>query len=190
LCAGERSKISWTQVEAGAAITWKYPGCVLAGDHSSGEFYSVALTCGHMQADSGTRMIHKGKNTRSTIISKGISSESSTNTYRGTVRVHEKAKNARNYTCCDSMLVGSSSSAHTFPVVEAKAEHAQLEHEASTSKMSDEQLFYLRSRGISDEDAISLIISGFCGRVLEELPLEFAQEAKQLLALKLERSVG
>jgi Fe-S cluster assembly protein SufB len=190
LCAGKESKISWTQVEAGAAITWKYPGCILEGDNSSGEFYSVTLTNGHMQADSGTRMIHKGKNTKSTIISKGISSDRSKNTYRGVVRVHEEADNARNYSCCDSMLVGSACSAHTFPTIEAKAKDAQMEHEASTSKISDEQLFYLRSRGMSSEDAVSLIISGFCGRVLEELPLEFAQEAKQLLALKLERSVG
>jgi len=190
LCAGKESKISWTQVEAGAAITWKYPGCILEGDNSSGEFYSVALTNGHMQADSGTRMIHKGKNTKSTIISKGISSDRSTNTYRGVVRVHEKADNARNYTRCDSMLVGDKCSAHTFPTIEAKAKNTQMEHEASTSKISDEQLFYLRSRGMSNDDAVSLIISGFCGRVLEELPLEFAQEAKQLLALKLERSIG
>jgi len=190
LCAGKGSKISWTQVEAGAAITWKYPGCILEGDNSSGEFHSVAITNGHMQADSGTRMIHKGKNTKSTIISKSISSDRSKNTYRGTVRVHEKAEGARNYTCCDSMLVGDKCSAHTFPTIEAKTKNTQMEHEATTSKISDEQLFYLRSRGMSKDDAVSLIISGFCGRVLEELPLEFAQEAKQLLALKLERSVG
>jgi len=190
LCAGEGSKISWTQVEAGAAITWKYPGCVLEGDNSSGEFYSVTLTNGHMQADSGTRMIHKGQNTKSTIISKGISSDCSSNTYRGTVRIHEEAKNARNYTCCDSMLIGDRCSAHTLPTVDARTSKTQLEHEASTSKISDEQLFYFRSRGMSDEDAVSLIVSGFCGRVLEALPLEFAQEAKQLLALKLEHSVG
>lgn len=190
LCRGDNSKISWTQVEAGSAITWKYPSCILQGDYSVGEFYSVALTNGHMQADTGTKMIHRGKNTRSTIISKGISADQSHNSYRGLVKMFPKATGARNYTQCDSMLVGNQCSANTFPVIEAKSQSSVVEHEASTSKMNEEQLFYLESRGISREDAISLVVSGFCKEVIAELPLEFAQEAKQLLTLKLEHSVG
>lgn len=190
LCEGDRSKISWSQVEAGAAITWKYPSCILKGDESVGEFYSVALTNGQMQADTGTKMIHLGKNTSSTIISKGISAEKSHNTYRGLVRMMPKAKSARNYTQCDSMLVGNACSANTFPVVEVKNSSSSLEHEASTSKMNELQLFYLESRGISREDAIHMIVSGFCKEVIRELPLEFAAEAEKLLTLKLERSVG
>lgn len=189
-CAGAHSKICWTQVEAGAAITWKYPGCILQGDHSVGEFYSVALTNGKMQADTGTKMIHLGKNTRSTIISKGISADYSHNSYRGLVKVAPRAKGARNYTQCDSMLVGANCSANTFPYIEAANKTTQIEHEASTSKMNEEQLFYLQSRGISREDAINLVVSGFCKDVLQELPLEFAVEAQKLLSLKLENSVG
>lgn len=189
-CAGFRSKISWTQVEAGAAITWKYPSCILQGDESVGEFYSVALTNGKMQADTGTKMIHLGKNTRSTIISKGISADLSSNTYRGLVKITPRAKGARNYTQCDSMLVGNQCSANTFPYVEVGNSTAQLEHEASTSKMNEEQLFYLQSRGMEREDAINLIVNGFCKEVIKELPLEFAVEAQKLLALKLENSVG
>lgn len=190
LCQGLSSKISWTQVEAGAAITWKYPGCILKGDNSVGEFYSVALTNGYMQADTGTKMIHIGNNTTSTIVSKGISAEHSHNTYRGLVKVVGKAENARNYTQCDSMLVGDKCSANTFPYIENKNPSSQLEHEASTSKLSEEQLFYFRTRGISFEDAVNLIVNGFCKKVLDELPFEFATEAKNLLALKLEHSVG
>lgn len=189
-CAGKRSKISWTQVEVGAAITWKYPSCLLQGDDSIGEFYSVALTNGKMQADTGTKMIHMGKNTCSTIISKGISADSSHNTYRGLVKVSPKATGSRNYTQCDSMLVGNECSANTFPYIEAGNHTSEVEHEASTSKMNEEQIFYFRSRGISQEDAINMIVNGFCKEVIQELPLEFAAEAKQLLALKLENSVG
>ncbi len=189
-CAGFRSKISWTQVEAGAAITWKYPSCILQGDESVGEFYSVALTNGYMQADTGTKMIHLGKNTRSTIISKGISADCSHNTYRGLVEIAPKAECARNYTQCDSMLVGNACSANTFPSIHVRNETSQVEHEASTSKLNEEQLFYLQTRGISKEDAIHLIVSGFCRRVIEELPFEFAVEAQKLLTLKLENSVG
>lgn len=190
LCAGERSKISWTQVEAGAAITWKYPSCILRGDHSVGEFYSVALTNGHMQADTGTKMIHIGKNTRSTIVSKGISADTSHNSYRGLVNILSKAEGARNYTQCDSMLVGNRCSANTFPVIEVHQESAQVEHEASTCKMNEEQIFYLQARGLSREEAIQLIVNGFCQEVIRELPLEFAVEAQKLLTLKLEHSVG
>ncbi len=189
-CAGFRSKISWTQVEAGAAITWKYPSCILQGDESVGEFYSVALTNGKMQADTGTKMIHLGKNTKSTIISKGISADKSHNTYRGLVKIGPKAEGARNYTQCDSMLVGDLCSANTFPYIEVANALAEIEHEASTSKMNEEQLFYLQARGISREDAISLIVNGFCKEVIKELPLEFAVEAQKLLTLKLENSVG
>lgn len=189
-CVGVRSKICWTQVEAGAAITWKYPGCILQGDESIGEFYSVALTNGKMQADTGTKMIHLGKNTRSTIISKGISADQSHNTYRGLVKIVPRAEGARNYTQCDSMLVGNQCSANTFPYIEVGGQTSQLEHEASTSKMNEDQLFYLQSRGISREDAINLVVSGFCKDVIKELPLEFAVEAQKLLALKLENSVG
>ncbi|MBS0626628.1 MAG: Fe-S cluster assembly protein SufB, partial [Verrucomicrobia bacterium] len=189
-CQGVNSKISWTQVEAGAAITWKYPSCILQGDGSIGEFYSVALTNGHMQADTGTKMIHLGKNTRSTILSKGISADVSHNTYRGLVKMTPKATNSRNYTQCDSMLVGDTCSANTFPYIEVANATSVVEHEASTSKMSEEQLFYLQARGIAKEDAIQMIISGFCKEVIRELPLEFAVEAQKLLALKLENSVG
>ncbi|MBS0624457.1 MAG: Fe-S cluster assembly protein SufB [Verrucomicrobia bacterium] len=190
LCAGDRSKISWTQVEAGAAITWKYPGCILKGDESVGEFYSVALTNGKMQADTGTKMLHIGKNTRSTIVSKGISADESHNSYRGLVKVVPKAEGARNYTQCDSMLVGNRCSANTFPYIEVGNSTSQIEHEASTSKMNEEQIFYLQTRGLSREDAINLIVNGFCKEVIRELPLEFAAEAQKLLALKLENSVG
>ncbi|MBI2811695.1 MAG: Fe-S cluster assembly protein SufB [Candidatus Melainabacteria bacterium] len=189
-CQGFRSKITWTQVEAGAAITWKYPSCILQGDESVGEFYSVALTNGMMQADTGTKMIHLGKKTRSTIVSKGISADRSHNTYRGLVKMAPKAEGARNYTQCDSMLVGNRCSANTFPYIEVANQTGQVEHEASTSKMNEEQLFYLQARGIAREDAINLIVSGFCKDVIRELPLEFAVEAQKLLTLKLENSVG
>lgn len=190
LCQGKNSKICWTQVEAGAAITWKYPSCLLKGDGSVGEFYSVALTNGYMQADTGTKMIHIGKNTRSTIVSKGISAEFSKNTYRGLVKILPNAEGARNYTQCDSMLVGDDCSANTFPYIEVDNASSQLEHEASTSKINEEILFYFRSRGIPFEDAVNMIVNGFCKKVLNELPFEFAQEATALLTLKLEHSVG
>jgi Fe-S cluster assembly protein SufB len=189
-CQGDGSKISWTQVETGSAITWKYPSCLLIGDNSSGEFYSVALTNGHMQADTGTKMIHIGKNTRSSIISKGISADHSSNSYRGQVKVGKNATNARNYSQCDSMLVGDKSSAHTFPYIETANSSVQVEHEAATSKISEEQLFYFESRGISRENAIEAVISGFCKEVFKQLPMEFAVEAQKLLTLKLEDSVG
>jgi Fe-S cluster assembly protein SufB len=189
-CLGKNSKISWTQVETGSAITWKYPSCILQGDNSVGEFYSVALTNGLMQADTGTKMIHIGKNTRSSVISKGISADRSSNTYRGQVKVGRGASGARNYTQCDSMLVGDQCSAHTFPYIEAGNSSAHLEHEASTSKISEEQLFYFQSRGISRENAIAAVINGFCKEVFKQLPMEFAVEAEKLLALKLEDSVG
>lgn len=189
-CQGDHSKICWTQVEVGAAITWKYPSVILQGDHSVGEFYSVALTNGKMQADTGTKMIHLGKNTSSTIISKGISADESHNSYRGLVQVAKQAENARNYTQCDSMLVGNRCSANTFPYIEVGNSSGQVEHEASTSKMNEEQLFYCQSRGIEIEDAINMIVNGFCKDVIRELPMEFATEAQQLLTLKLEHSVG
>jgi Fe-S cluster assembly protein SufB len=189
-CAGVNSKISWTQVEVGAAITWKYPSCILQGDNSVGEFYSVALTNGRMQADTGTKMIHLGKNTRSTIISKGIAADISHNSYRGMVKIAPRASGARNYTQCDSMLVGNACSANTFPYIEVGNSSSQLEHEASTSKLNEEQLFYFQTRGISREDAINMIVNGFCKEVIRELPLEFAVEAQKLLTLKLENSVG
>lgn len=189
-CQGKNSKISWTQVEVGANITWKYPSCVLEGDDSVGEFYSVALTNGKMQADTGTKMIHKGKRTKSTIISKGISADQSHNTYRGKVLIGGGADCAQNYTQCDSMLVGNACSANTFPVIESHMDSACIEHEASTSKMNEEQLFYLQSRGISREKAIQMVVNGFCKEVLQKLPFEFAAEAKELLLLKLEGSVG
>ena len=189
-CQGFRSKISWTQVEAGAAITWKYPGCILQGDESVGEFYSVALTSGHMQADTGTKMIHLGKKTKSTIISKGISADHSHNTYRGLVKMAPRAVSSRNYTQCDSMLVGDLCSANTFPYIEVANASSRVEHEASTSKMSEDQIFYLQARGISKEHAIHMIVNGFCKEVIQELPLEFAVEAQKLLTLKLEHSVG
>ena len=189
-CIGKHSKISWTQVETGSAITWKYPSCILQGDYSQGEFYSVALTNGHMQADTGTKMIHIGKNTRSSIIAKGICADYSSNSYRGLVKVSKGATNARNYTQCDSMLVGDKCSAHTFPYIETSNSSAQVEHEASTSKISDEQLFYFEQRGISRENAIAALINGFCKEVFKQLPMEFAVEAEKLLTLKLEDSVG
>src|SRR3954465_3205986 len=189
-CAGRNSKISWTQVETGSAITWKYPSCILMGDNSIGEFYSVALTNHAQEADTGTKMIHLGKNTRSTIVSKGISAGRSNNSYRGLVKVMPKATGARNYTQCDSMLIGSHCGAHTFPYIEVMNNSSKVEHEASTSKISEEQLFYLQQRGISQEDAVSLIINGFCKDVFLQLPMEFAVEATRLLGLKLEGSVG
>lgn len=190
LCKGDRSKIAWTQVEVGAAITWKYPSCILRGNDSVGEFYSVALTSGQMQADTGTKMIHVGERTRSTIVSKGISADQSTNSYRGLVKISPKAKNARNHTQCDSMLVGNRCSANTFPSIDVGNASSQVEHEASTSKMSEEQLFYLGTRGLSKEEAIHLVVHGFCKEVIRELPFEFAAEAQKLLTLKLEGSVG
>ncbi|MFP6682706.1 MAG: Fe-S cluster assembly protein SufB [Gammaproteobacteria bacterium] len=189
-CRGANSKISWTQVETGSAITWKYPSCVLKGDNSVGEFYSVALTRNYQQADTGTKMVHLGRNTRSTIISKGISADHGQNAYRGLVRIAKGATNARNYTQCDSLLIGDKSGAHTFPYMEVKNTSSQVEHEASTSKISDDQLFYLRQRGICDEDAINMIVNGFCREVFKELPMEFAVEAQKLLSISLEGSIG
>ncbi len=189
-CAGRNSKISWTQVETGSAITWKYPSCILQGDNSVGEFYSVALTNHAQQADTGTKMIHIGKNTRSTIISKGISAGKSNNSYRGLVKILPGAAGARNYTQCDSLLIGDKCGANTFPYVEVMNNTAQVEHEATTSRISEDQLFYLMQRGLSQEDAVSLIINGFCRAVFRELPMEFAVEAQKLLGMKLEGSVG
>jgi len=189
-CAGRNSKISWTQVETGSAITWKYPSCILQGDNSIGEFYSVALTNHAQQADTGTKMIHLGKNTRSTIISKGIAAGKANNSYRGLVKIMPKADHARNYTQCDSMLIGSNCSANTFPYIEVMNNTSRVEHEASTSKISEEQLFYLMQRGISQEDAVSLIINGFCKDVFLHLPMEFAVEATRLLGMKLEGAVA
>ncbi len=189
-CRGNNSKESWTQVETGSAITWKYPSCVLLGDNSIGEFYSVALTNNYQQADTGTKMIHLGKNTRSTIISKGISAGKAQNTYRGLVKVGKVADNARNYTQCDSLLVGDKCGAHTFPYVEVKQPSAQIEHEATTSKISEDQLFLCQQRGLSAEDAVSMIVNGFCKQVFKELPMEFAVEAQALLGISLEGSVG
>ena len=190
LCKGVNSKISWTQVETGSAITWKYPSCVLVGDNSVGEFYSVALTNNLQQADTGTKMIHVGKNTKSTIISKGISSGRSHNSYRGLVKISPNAKGARNYSQCDSMLIGDNAQANTFPYIQVENNTAKVEHEASTSKIGEDQLFFFAQRGISQEDAISMIISGFCKDVFNKLPMEFAVEADRLLSLKLEGSVG
>jgi Fe-S cluster assembly protein SufB len=189
-CRGAKSKISWTQVETGSAITWKYPSCVLIGDDSVGEFYSVALTHHRQQADTGTKMIHVGKRTKSKIVSKGISAGRGQNTYRGLVRVERTAEDARNYTQCDSLLIGKKCGAHTFPYIEVRNPGAKVEHEATTSKISDDQLFYCRSRGISQEDAVSMIVDGFCKSVFRELPMEFAVEAKKLLEVSLEGSVG
>jgi Fe-S cluster assembly protein SufB len=189
-CRGARSKISWTQVETGSAITWKYPSCLLEGDHSVGAFYSVALTNNLQQADTGTKMVHIGRNTRSTIISKGISAGRGQNTYRGLVRVQAKAQNARNYTQCDSLLIGDKCGAHTVPYLHIGNASARVEHEATTSKISDDQMFYCQQRGLSREDALSLIVNGFCKQVLNELPMEFAVEAQKLLAVSLEGSVG
>jgi Fe-S cluster assembly protein SufB len=189
-CLGDNSHISWTQVETGSAITWKYPSCILEGDNSVGEFYSVALTNRRQQADTGTKMIHKGKNTKSTIISKGISAGFGQNTYRGLVAIGKDANGARNYTQCDSMLIGDKCGAHTFPYIEVKNSTAQMEHEASTSKIGEDQIFYCQQRGLSAEDAVSLIVNGFCKDVFKELPFEFAVEAEKLLSISLEGSVG
>ncbi|MFP4219519.1 MAG: Fe-S cluster assembly protein SufB [Phormidium sp.] len=190
LCKGKNSKISWTQVETGSAITWKYPSCVLVGDNSVGEFYSVALTNNYQQADTGTKMVHIGKNTKSTIISKGISSGKSKNSYRGLVKMGPKSEGSRNYSQCDSMLIGDNAEANTFPYIDVQNNLAKVEHEASTSKIGEDQLFYFAQRGISEEDAVSMIISGFCRDVFNELPMEFAAEADKLLSLKLEGAVG
>jgi Fe-S cluster assembly protein SufB len=189
-CRGKNSKVSWTQVETGSAITWKYPSCILQGDNSVGEFYSVAITNNMQQADTGTKMIHIGKNTRSTIISKGISAGKAQNTYRGLVRILPKAQNARNFTQCDSLLIGDKCGAHTVPYIESKNRTARVEHEATTAKISEDQLFYCRSRGLGEEDAVGLIVNGFCKEVLKELPMEFAVEAQKLVAISLEGSVG
>ena len=189
-CKGANSKISWTQVETGSAITWKYPSCLLMGDNSIGEFYSVALTNNYQQADTGTKMIHIGRNTRSTIVSKGISAGHGQNTYRGMVKIMKNAENARNYSRCDSLLIGDKCGAHTFPYIEVKNSSAQMEHEASTSKIGEDQLFYCQQRGISSEAAVSMIVNGFCKEVFKELPMEFAVEAQKLLGVSLEGSVG
>jgi len=189
-CRGRNSKISWTQVETGSAITWKYPSCLLLGDGSSGEFYSIAITNNCQQADTGTKMIHVGKNTKSRIVSKGVSAGRANQTYRGLVRVQGKADNARNHTQCDSLLIGEQCGAHTVPYIESRNASAQLEHEATTSKISEDQLFYCRQRGIAEEEAVALIVNGFCREVLQELPMEFAVEAQKLVAISLEGSVG
>ena len=190
LCKGDNSKISWTQVETGSAITWKYPSCILAGDNSVGEFYSVAIASKSQQADTGTKMVHLGKNTKSTIISKGISAMHGVNAYRGLVRVGKNASNARNISECDSLLIGNKCHAHTYPYHEIRNSSANIEHEATTSKISEEQLFYISQRGLSEENAIAMIVNGFCKEVLKELPMEFAAEAKELLSISLEGSVG
>ena len=190
LCEGRRSHISWTQIETGSAITWKYPSVILKGDESIGEFYSVALTNHHQKADTGTKMIHLGKNTKSTIISKGISAGKSQNAYRGLVRVAPTAHHARNYTQCDSLILSDQAAAHTFPYVEVKNQGAQVEHEATTSRISEDQLFYCQSRGLTEEDAIAMIVNGFCKRVFKELPMEFAVEAQKLMAVNLEGAIG
>ena len=190
ICKGDNAKISWTQVETGSAITWKYPSCILQGDNSVGEFYSVALTNNKQQADTGTKMIHLGKNTRSTIVSKGISAGRGQNTYRGLVKINPGAENARNYSQCDSLLLGDRCGAHTFPYIEVKNPTATVEHEASTSKIGEDQIFYCNQRGISTEDAVSMIVNGFCKEVFRELPMEFAVEAQKLLGVSLEGSVG
>jgi Fe-S cluster assembly protein SufB len=189
-CRGRNAKVSWTQVETGSAITWKYPSCILQGDHSVGEFYSVAITNNHQQADTGTKMIHLGKNTSSKIIAKGISAGKSQSTYRGLVKMMPKAEGARNYTQCDSLLIGKECGAHTVPYIESRNKTAKIEHEATTSKIADDQLFYCRQRGISEEDAVALIVNGFCRDVMQELPMEFAVEAQKLVGISLEGSVG
>jgi Fe-S cluster assembly protein SufB len=189
-CAGARSKISWTQVETGSAITWKYPSVILQGDESVGEFYSVAVTTNYQQADTGTKMIHIGRNTKSTILSKGISAGHAQNTYRGLVKMLRSATGARNHTQCDSLLIGPECGAHTFPYIEVKNDSAEVEHEASTSKINEDQLFYCRQRGLSVEDATSMIVNGFCREVFDELPMEFAVEAQALMRVSLEGSVG
>lgn len=190
ICAGDNSKISWTQVETGSAITWKYPSCILKGDNSVGEFYSVALTNNHQQADTGTKMIHLGKNTRSIIVSKGISAGKSSNAYRGLVKVNGKAEDARNFSQCDSLLIGDQCGAHTYPYLEIENPSAQVEHEATTSKVSEDQIFYLNQRGISSEDAVGMIVSGYAKEVFQQLPMEFAVEAQALMSVSLEGSVG
>ena len=189
-CRGDRSKVSWTQVETGSAITWKYPSCLLKGEGSSGEFYSIAITNGRQQADTGTKMVHLGANTRSRIISKGVSAGKSSNTYRGLVSAHPKAKGARNFTQCDSLLIGKDCAAHTVPYIEARNGSAQFEHEATTTKLSDDQLFYVMQRGLSEEEAVALLVNGFVRDVLQELPMEIAVEAQKLVAISLEGSVG
>ena len=189
-CRGDRAKVMWTQVETGSAVTWKYPSCVLRGDDSQGEFYSIAITNNHQQADTGTKMIHLGKNTKSRIVSKGISAGFAQNTYRGQVSMHPKAKNARNYTQCDSLLIGDKCGAHTVPYIEVRNNTARVEHEATTSKVDDEQMFYCRQRGMDEEAAVALIVNGFAKEVLQALPMEFAMEAQQLVAISLEGSVG
>jgi len=190
VCRGDNAKISWTQVETGSAVTWKYPSVILKGDNSVGEFYSVALTGNYQQADTGTKMIHVGRNTRSTIISKGISAGHGQNAYRGLVRVAPGAENARNYSQCDSLLIGDQCGAHTFPYLEVRNPSAKVEHEASTSRIGEAQLFFCKQRGLSEEDAVSLIVNGFCKEVFKELPMEFAVEARKLLSVSLENSVG
>ncbi|MCH8347810.1 MAG: SufD family Fe-S cluster assembly protein, partial [Proteobacteria bacterium] len=190
LCKGKNSKISWTQVETGSAITWKYPSCILQGDGSVGEFYSVAVTNNYQQADTGTKMIHLGKNTRSTIISKGISTGRGQNTYRGLVKVMPKADNVRNFTQCDSLLLSDTCGAHTIPYIEVRNPTAQVEHEATTSKISEDQLFYCLQRGLNEEEAVAMIVNGFCRKVMKQLPMEFAVEAQKLLGISLEGSVG
>ncbi|MDH5380841.1 MAG: Fe-S cluster assembly protein SufB [Cyclobacteriaceae bacterium] len=190
LCAGDFSKISWTQVETGSAVTWKYPSCILKGDNSIGEFYSVAVTNNYQQADTGTKMLHLGKNTKSRIVSKGVSAGKSQNSYRGQVEVHSRAKGARNFSQCDSLLMGSECGAHTFPYIDVKNNSAQVEHEATTSKIGEDQIFYCTQRGIDEESAVALIVNGYCKEVLNQLPMEFAVEAQKLLALTLEGSVG
>jgi Fe-S cluster assembly protein SufB len=189
-CRGDRSKVSWTQVETGSAITWKYPSCVLRGEGSSGEFYSIAITNGRQQADTGTKMIHLGANTRSRIIAKGISAGKSTSTYRGLVSAHPKATGARNFTQCDSLLIGKTCAAHTVPYIEARNGSCVFEHEATTTRLSEDQLFYARQRGLSQEEAVQLLVNGFVKDVLQELPMEFAVEAQKLVAISLEGSVG
>ena len=189
-CRGDRSKVMWTQVETGSAITWKYPSCVLRGDDSQGEFYSIAIANNMQQADTGTKMVHLGKNTKSRIVSKGISAGKAQNTYRGLVSMHRKAKNSRNYTQCDSLLIGDKCGAHTVPYIEVKNNSSRVEHEATTSKVDDDQLFYCRSRGMGEEDAVALVVNGFCKEVLQALPMEFAMEAQALVAISLEGSVG
>jgi len=189
-CRGKNSKISWTQVETGSAITWKYPSCILQGDNSVGEFYSVAITNNYQQADTGTKMIHIGKNTKSTIVSKGISAGKAQNTYRGLVKIMPKAEGARNFTQCDSLLIGDKCGAHTVPYIESRNRSARVEHEATTAKISEDQMFYCQQRGLSSEDAVSLIVNGFCKEVLKELPMEFAVEAQKLVGISLEGSVG
>ncbi|MEN9449097.1 MAG: hypothetical protein RJA25_2387, partial [Bacteroidota bacterium] len=190
MCKGNGSKISWTQVETGSAITWKYPSCILAGDNSIGEFYSVAFTNNFQQADTGTKMIHIGKNTKSRIVSKGISAGKSQNSYRGLVKIHKKAENARNFSQCDSLLMGDQCGAHTFPYIEVSNNSSKVEHEATTSKIGEDMLFYFQQRGIDEETAVAMIVNGFCKEVMDHLPMEFAVEARKLLEISLEGSVG